>query len=219
MNPARRILQSGRRFGRWTVLQFADAVNGRSYHRCICQCGTVRTVLTQGLVSGGSRSCGCLHKEIVQEAAKKRFQRHGMCKTTEYRIWAKMIQRCTVPTAAHYDRYGGRGISVCDRWRTDFAQFYSDMGPRPSPKHSIERIDNDGDYEPSNCTWILISRQGRNTCRTRWVTVFRERMCLKDAVERYAVVSYACVRRRIDEMGWDIEKALLHRSMLGKSAA
>lgn len=86
---------------------------------------------------------------------------HGMTKTPEYRAWASMRQRCANPKSARYDNYGGRGISVCDRWQS-FEAFFADMGPRPTSEHSIDRIDNDGNYEPGNCHWATRSEQQQN---------------------------------------------------------
>src|SRR5688500_16157023 len=88
--------------------------------------------------------------------------KHGLRNCSEYRAWASMKQRCLNPKVVAYPQYGQRGIKVCDRWLTSFPNFYADMGPRPSPSHSLDRIDNDGDYTPDNCRWATRVEQGRN---------------------------------------------------------
>ncbi|WP_417353520.1 hypothetical protein [Flavobacterium alkalisoli] len=88
--------------------------------------------------------------------------KHGLYKSPEYKVWTEMKRRCHKETASGYERYGGRGISVCDRWKDSFSAFYEDMGPRPSVNHSIDRMDNDGNYEPSNCRWATNSEQMKN---------------------------------------------------------
>lgn len=108
---------------------------------------------------------------------------HGMFGTPIYKVWGTMVQRCTNPNAPHWERYGGRGIKCCARWLV-FANFYEDMGPRPSDKHSIDRIDNDGHYEPSNCRWATKSEQNQNSGKKTGMT------------SRYVGVSWSALRSK-----------------------
>lgn len=103
-----------------------------------------------------------LWRQRVIESNRLRKTTHGMTKSPEWQAWFSMLKRCRNPSDQHYPDYGGRGITVCDRWRDSFENFYADMGPRPSPDHSIDRKDNDGNYEPSNCRWATKSEQARN---------------------------------------------------------
>jgi len=149
---------TSQRFGRWTVL--GSSASRRERWDCRCDCGTTRSVRGSTLVAGESRSCGCLQREIAAALTK---ETHGQSRTALYGTWNMMIQRCTNPHVERYPLYGGRGIKVCERWRNDFAAFAADMGPKPSPQHSIDRTNNDGDYEPGNCRWATRSEQQRNT--------------------------------------------------------
>lgn len=130
----------------------------------------------------------------------------------EYRTLRQMLDRCYRESYPKFHRYGGRGIKVCDRWRigegekTGVECFIDDMGRKPSSKHSIDRIDNDGDYEPGNCRWATSSQQARNTSGNRILSVFGEQMTLIEAAERYGL-RYGLVKRRL-QMGWDDEQAL-----------
>ena len=113
---------AGSRFGRWTALETSIGTVP-----CRCDCGTEKRVNVSNLRGGKSQSCGCLHREITAA----RSTTHGQGRTTEYEIWKSIIQRCTNPRNQRYQDYGGRGITICDRWRASFEAFYADMGPRP----------------------------------------------------------------------------------------
>lgn len=123
---------------------------------CRCECGTIKTFYRYNLRNGMTRSCGCLRSETMRH----RETVHGMTYTRVHVIWRGLLARCKNPNNPKYKHYGGRGISVCERWNT-FENFYEDMGD-PSPELSIDRINNDGNYEPGNCRWATRSEQRRN---------------------------------------------------------
>jgi hypothetical protein len=140
----------GQRFGRLTVVSlFARAPTRWT---CRCECGVTTHPRQESLRSGHTKSCGCA----------RGLTTHGMTEHELYRTWAHIKERCFCPTSVDFPRYGGRGISMCSRWRGSIVAFVDDMGARPSPKHSIDRIDNDGDYEPGNCRWSTATEQARN---------------------------------------------------------
>src|SRR5690606_6584889 len=126
--------------------------------------------------------------------------------TPEYNAWSSMKSRCENPTVASNKDYGGRGIRVCDRWRDSFETFLADMGPRPSPQHSIDRIDNNGNYEPRNCRWATVLRQQRNKRSNHYVQFRGKTMTVTEAAE-IAGANIVLVRSRI-KRGWPIERAV-----------
>jgi hypothetical protein len=186
---------TGRRFGRLVAIKSEKTRTGRGGWRCKCDCGAENVVTTGNLIKGNSTSCGCLRNE--QSADRKR--KHGMCGSQKYRAWRNMISRCTIPSATHYPRYGGRGITVCRRWRESIVDFYADMGPKPTPKHTIDRIDNDGNYScgkcedcianswPLNCRWATQKEQRRNTSSFQLLEIAGESKCLTDWCAQYNV--------------------------------
>lgn len=141
----------GQKFGHLTVLRKSNERKNRYIAwECSCDCGTTVVVRSGHLRDGTTRSCGCLRGNPV----------HRKTGTVEYEAWKNMRRRCTEPTNKRWESYGGRGITVCDRWQS-FENFYNDIGPRP-PGHTLDRTDNDGNYEPGNCTWATRSQQNKN---------------------------------------------------------
>lgn len=147
------------RYGRLTVVGEAGKNPHGNYRwECICDCGKTHIVPSGHLRSGHTKSCGCFNIE----QAIKQSTIHGKRWTPEYNTWAHMIQRCYNRNNKRYQDYGGRGITICKKWRENFLNFYHDMGQKPSTKFSIERKNNDGNYEPGNCLWATPMVQKRN---------------------------------------------------------
>lgn len=167
---------TGKRFGRLMVLSKAAPTKpGRSAWNCICDCDNKCVVVGVSLLSGNTRSCGCFKLDSV----RARNFVHGMHGSPEYCAWVHMMARCRRPTDKAFKHYGGRGISVCKRW-LEFKNFYADMGNRPDGL-TLERINNDGNYEPANCKWATWREQGRNTRYNRHVVLDGVKMLLIDA--------------------------------------
>ncbi len=136
----------------------------------------------------------------------RKYNSHGMAHLPEYKPWTQMKYRCNNPNNHMFYKYGGRGIKVCNRWY-DFALFMDDMKSKPSPQHSIERIDNEGDYRAENCKWALPFEQARNTRQNHWITYKGETMCLTDWANRLGMC-YKTLQARVGRLGWSIEKAI-----------
>lgn len=189
------------------MIEFAGIVSRRTAWRCNCLCGNTTTVNSGNLVSGKTQSCGCLMRERAALAASKTNRTHGLSKSIEYRIWNSMLGRCFNPNDRKYHRYGARGITVCERWRHSFPAFLADMGPRPSAEYSLDRIENDKDYEPGNCRWATSKTQNRNrgSYNNRIIAGGVERTASEWA--EIAGVTSACISYRL-KTGWTAEQAV-----------
>jgi len=200
----------GRRFGRLTAVEFVEVRDKNAYWKCLCDCGTTSVVCRCSLVQGCSRSCGCLNLETIT--------RHGHCRintnSLEYSSWESMNQRCLNPNNSAYRNYGGRGVTVCKRWRK-FENFLEDMGPRPSRAYSLERVKNELGYSKSNCVWATKAQQVRNMRRNVWVTAFRKTQCLVDW-SRELRMSYMTLKHRIQVQGMTPEQAMTLPSQTGR---
>lgn len=189
----------GKRFGRLIAIEpFRD--KQRTYWKCICDCGNEKTTVRECLTAGFTKSCGCAQKE----GARDRRTSHGLSKSPEYKSWSGMRDRCLNENNDSYDNYGGRGITICQRWIDSFELFYADMGQKPGQNYSIDRIDNDLGYSPSNCRWATGETQGRNR---RGLIKTRETSNLKEAAIA-AGITYGTAHSRVYRLGWDIEDAI-----------
>jgi hypothetical protein len=154
---------TGQRFGKLIVTGFSHRnKDGKSCYICVCDCGGAKVICGGSLVSGLTRSCGCL-----RIGGPGSLPKHGMSFTPEYKAWCNMKNRCLNPKLPIYKYYGGRGIKVCDRWMNSFENFLADMGKKPSLELTIDRVDNNGNYEPGNCRWATMKEQSFNKRTTK----------------------------------------------------
>ncbi len=182
---------TGRRFGRLVVLHTEGKYRAEFCWRVRCDCGTEKRVLGTSLRAGRIKSCGCAIAEILKAANTT----HGMRNAPEYNIWAKMRERCTKASYQDFQNYGGRGIAICERWQ-QFANFYADMGPRPSAAHTLDRIDVNGDYAPGNCRWATRAQQARNKRGTLYLEYKGQQLPMADVADLIGV-TYATLENRI----------------------
>lgn len=198
---------NGRRFGKLVAVSRvpkSQTMPEAGWH-CECDCGKSKTVYTYHLTSGSTRSCGC--------ARIARLTTHGQNGSKTHQAWRNMRWRCSNPNNPGYKHYGGRGIKVCDRWKS-FANFRSDMGDAPVGL-TLERINNDGDYEPGNCRWATYKDQLRNRRINHFITINGSRKTIAEWAEERGVHGFM-IRSRI-KRGWPPEKAVM-RPLILKSA-
>lgn len=191
------------RFGRLITIALAgrDKYNKKMVS-AVCDCGTVRDYIYNSLRIGHTQSCGCLPNNKPKHGHNTRAG-----KSPEYKVWDAMIQRCTNPNHNHYKHYGGRGISICDNWK-DFVKFFSDMGKKPFLKAQIDRIDNNGNYEPSNCRWTDHKTNARNSSQT--ILTVNEVKQIKQLISETTLT-----RKTIGEI-FDVSKACIVDIGLGR---
>lgn len=214
----------GQVFGRLTVISESEKKGGSRHWLCRCQCGNEKIFRGNNIVRGHTKSCGCFVVEMMTKHGNsfwpdgrrryysrdlKRKETSGLIKkvalsmstgglssTREYKSWRSMLDRCYRQKSPKFNSYGGRGISVCELWRKSFKQFLSDMGPRPL-NHSIDRIDNNGNYEPGNCRWADSKTQARNRRSNRKIWWNGENLCVVEVAERLGI-SHSSVVSKIN---------------------
>lgn len=181
------------------------ANSGAVIWTCICDCGKRKDVTSTGLKNGSTQSCGCLFLEVA--AAKGHAKRiHGMTDTSTYRSWSGAKARCTNPKNKKYPNYGGRGISFCARWAESFEAFLEDMGPVPAKGMSIERENNDGNYEPGNCRWATQLEQQNNRRDNVIIALDGESLTMAQYCRKHGLDSDK-VQRRL-KCGYSVERAV-----------
>lgn len=198
---------TGMVFGRLRVEAYDFPVTPRAsaHWKCICECGKSVTVKSRSLTSGITKSCGCFGKE--QRMKSKGNRKHGKSKSPESNTFLGLVRRCTKPNDKKYPIYGGRGITVHQRWlEGGLGAFIEDVGLRPSPLHSLDRIDVNGNYEPGNVRWATQLEQQRNRRNNRIVVVNGQKMCVS-SLRDISDVKLGTIRYRL-KSGWTIEKAI-----------
>lgn len=195
---------TGQTFGRLTVIKRIPSTyqNDSTKWECQCICGNKKIIVGSKLRRGHTTSCGCFRDEMRSKNATT----HGMSFSTEYESWNAMMSRCYYSKSQNWKLYGGRGIKVCPRWH-EFEYFYADMGSKPSPFHTINRIDNNKGYSPNNCVWSTAKEQANNKRNNHILTAFNKTQTLAQWSDEYRIKP-STLRERL-ERGWPPEKALL----------
>ena len=195
-----RIDITNQKFHRLTAIRFSSMSDNYGQLWVFrCDCGNEKIISVHDAKRGHTKSCGCYNRE--------KNTTHGRSSHPMFVIWKTIRARCYNEKSKDYDRYGGRGITMCDEWKDSFERFYSDMGDRPSKEYSIDRIDNEGIYSLSNCRWSTNKEQGRNKRNTIFVEHNGERRALIEVCEELSL-NYGSVANRIRRLGWSSEKAL-----------
>lgn len=213
-NRPRSVITPGQRFARLVFLYEVEPVKERRMGLFQCDCGKKTITQIHGVRYGNARSCGCLVNEFI---ASVNFKHGEGSKTSEFNIWSGMRERCSNPNHVGYKNYGGRGITVCDRWANSYINFLADMGRRPSLKHSINRIDNDGNYCPENCEWTTQKRQGGNTRLTIFLVINGVRKALRDWADEVGIPAKTVWQRM--KNGWSADRAVfepIHADKIGR---
>ena len=183
---------TGNKYGRLSVLQ--RSTTDKRKWCCVCDCGSHKEVFATHISRGNTKSCGCFAREVT---AKRNVSnaKHGKWRTREFIMWMGMIQRCTDQNSDKWRRYGGRGIRVCKEWMDSFEVFLSFMGERPSPIHSLDRIDNERGYEPGNVRWATPREQANNRSNTIFVLVDGEQIPISIFADKCELSTRQIMRR------------------------
>lgn len=193
---------SGQIYNHLTPLAFDSYINGKTRWRIRCDCGNEFISRIDSVISGVRKSCGCYNTDIWSKNATQNKSTHKYSGTPEYNAWAHAKGRCYSISNRWYHLYGARGIEMCDAWRSDFSQFLTDMGRRPTKLHSLDRIDNDGNYEPKNCRWATKEEQMSNQTKTIRVTYLNKTQSVRAWCKELQIVNDHTARDRI-RRGWD----------------
>lgn len=195
-----------KKYGRLTVIGEAARIGGRRAVKCLCDCGKLKVVTLKNLKRGNTRSCGCLQVEVnIARSTKHGFDKRSG-RLPEYVSWQKMKRRCQNPSDPAFENYGGRGIKVCDVWLKSFPEFLKHVGKKPSPDHSIDRIDNNGDYTPGNVKWSTVKEQCNNRRSNHVLEMNGTRKNLTQWGSEVGINSLTLLRRL--KLGWSVEKTL-----------
>lgn len=197
----------GKKYNKLTIKNKTDLrdTQGLIIYDCQCECGNLIKISASLVVRGKTKSCGCLKADKLKITIANNVS-HGKSRTSIYYTWAGMLKRCYLKTHKQYPNYGARGIKVCDEWLKSFVSFYRDMGDKPSKLHSLDRIDNNGDYEPKNCRWATPREQSNNT-RNSIKVFYRGKSMTLGQWSDYLNIPRPTVYWRYKQ-GWDIERVL-----------
>ena len=197
LSKSRVIDLAGRRFSSLTAIEQCGRTKNKGVRwTCLCDCGGICITTGSKLLCGSKTHCGC------QKKPRKRIADHPLHAT-----WSGMIQRCKNINSASYANYGGRGVTVCDRWVLSFSDFLTDVGEKPTSMHTLDRIDNNGNYEPGNIRWATRTEQARNKSNNRILEFQGEAMCCSDWADRIGI-DVDVLLDRLNKLKWTVERAI-----------
>lgn len=200
---SKRLNLIGMRSGKLRVVGFAGVKKEHTCWNCICDCGNTKIITAYSLKTKSTKSCGCLQKEMLRKR-NDLLSTHKMSYSSEYKAWAGIKKRCSNKKLTNYKNYGGRGIKICNRWKNSFKNFYEDMGKKPSNKHSIDRIDVNGNYEPENCRWATAREQQLNRRDNLYFEYNNEIKHINEIAEIIQIKRSTLLSRI--RLGWTLDK-------------
>ena len=191
----------GKKFGKLLVVELSEKIGNRRAYKCLCDCGIAKDVRSECLSTGVTKSCGCMRNERIGNLNKT----HGKSTSSEYKSWNHAKSRIFNANDPKYPHYGGRGITMDEKWATNFQYFYDDMGPKPSKNHSIGRIDVNEGYYKWNCRWETSEEQARERTDNVYVICNNKKMILKDACKEKAI-NYKAASANLKSGKWDLKE-------------